>query len=119
MMPVDPIDMAAIAKFKSDHRDDDGSLLAELVAAFAEEAHATLLASSSPAVKESRVILSTRVQRLKKTAAILGARQVVTLCERIAAADRADNGAGSVLAFSHLESALARAISALQRLLNA
>jgi HPt (histidine-containing phosphotransfer) domain-containing protein len=112
----DPIDPAVIAKLRSDYGDEDGSLLTELVEAFAEESRALQRATQGPETGTEGVLLSQAAHRLKSAAGTLGAKHVVTFCQQIEAAERAGDRERSALLLGQLMPAIIRARAVLRRI---
>jgi HPt (histidine-containing phosphotransfer) domain-containing protein len=115
----DPIDANVIAKLRSDYGDEDGTLLAELVEAFAEESRALQRATQEAPTGDQGVLMSQAAHRLKSAAGTLGARHVVTLCQKLEAAERAGNREVAADLLVGLMPAIVRARAALRRIVTA
>ena len=107
-----------IAKLRADYGDEDGSLLAELVEAFAEESRA-LQRVTQESVRAEGLLLSQAAHRLKSAAATLGAKDVVLLCQQIEASERAGDNARSADLLAQLMPAIVRARAVLRRMVSA
>lgn len=115
---TDPIDAAVIAKLRADYGDEDGSLLAELVEAFAEESRALQRVTQEPVGAEG-MLLSQAAHRLKSAAGTLGAKHVVSFCQQIEAAERAGDQKRSEELLGQLMPAIIRARAVLRRIVTA
>ena len=114
----DPIDPAVIAKLRADYGDEDGSLLAELVEAFAEESRA-LQRVTQESLGVEGMLLSKAAHRLKSAAGTLGAKHVVVFCQQIEAAERAGDKERAEQLLGQLMPAIVRARAVLRRIVNA
>jgi HPt (histidine-containing phosphotransfer) domain-containing protein len=112
---TDPIDPAVITKLRADYGDEDGSLLAELVEAFAEESRVLQRATQETAGVEG-MLLSQAAHRLKSAAGTLGAKHVVSFCQQIEAAERAGDRERSAQLLGQLMPAIIRARAVLRRI---
>jgi HPt (histidine-containing phosphotransfer) domain-containing protein len=119
VLTAEPIDMTVIAKLRAEYGDEDGTLLIGLIEAFVDETRALQQAAQAPAVGEYGVLLSKAAHRLKSAAATLGARQVVTLCVALEAAERAGDKTSAADALVSLMPAIVRARAVLKRVANA
>jgi len=115
----DPIDVAVIAKLRSDYGDEDGTLLAELVEAFSEESRALQRATQQPDTGSEGVLLSQAAHRLKSAAGTLGAKHVVSFCQQIEQAERAGDRTRSAQLLGQLMLAIVRARAVLKRIVTA
>jgi HPt (histidine-containing phosphotransfer) domain-containing protein len=116
---ADPIDVAVIAKLRSDYGDEDGSLLAELVEAFSEESRELQRATQGPDTGSEGVLLSQAAHRLKSAAGTLGAKHVVSFCQQIELAERAGDRTRSAQLLGQLMLAIVRARAVLKRIVTA
>jgi HPt (histidine-containing phosphotransfer) domain-containing protein len=119
VLTAEPIDMTVIAKLRADYGDEDGTLLVGLIEAFVDETRAMQQAAQVPATGEHGVLLSKAAHRLKSAAATLGAKQVVSLCLAIEAAERAGDRTSASDAAASLMPAIVRARAVLKRVANA
>jgi HPt (histidine-containing phosphotransfer) domain-containing protein len=108
------IDLSALAQLQKDYDDQDGSMLAGLVEAFAEESRVMLRMTRENPGDELESVRKA-AHRLKSAAATLGATQVAAMCRQLEAAARSGDVEQSNELLRTLPSAIIRARAVLAR----
>jgi hypothetical protein len=110
------LDDSVLKQVRDDYGDEDGAILAELIAAFVDAADTFECAAALPD-NIAQATLGQRAQQLRGTAVMVGARNVAALCYQLEAVDRAGHTQAVAQLMTSLSLAIAQAKHALKRML--
>jgi two-component system sensor histidine kinase/response regulator len=109
------IDVRTLASLRELQRDEGPDIVRELAALFVADAREHIAALRDAAAQRDAPTIAREAHALKGSAAILGAQQIVAICEALEGTARAHELAGVGGALDQLDAAFARARAALDR----
>lgn len=109
------MDPSVLKQVRADYGDEDGAILAELIAAFIDAADTFECAAALPD-EIAQVPLGQRAQQLRGAAVMVGAQNVAALCYQLEAVDRAGHKQAVAQLMASLSLAIAQAKHALERM---